>query len=106
MLPGRHRRRRPCWLHLRPELRGTYAGFAHQVAIDYLKRLGVIAAELMPVHPFVHDYRLVAMGLRNYWGYNAIGFFAPHKGYTSCRVVEQIVAEFKAMVRSLQEAGI
>ena len=89
-----------------PELRGTYSGLAHPVAIDYLKRLGVTAVELMPVHQFVHDHRLVAMGLRNYWGYNSIGFFAPHNGYVASRSVEQAVAEFKAMVRRLHEAGI
>ena len=89
-----------------PESRGTYTGLAHSVAIDYLKRLGVTAVELMPVHQFVHDHRLVAMGLRNYWGYNSIGFFAPHNGYVASRSVEQAVAEFKAMVRRLHEAGI
>jgi isoamylase len=89
-----------------PEMRGTYAGLAHPVAVDYLNRLGVTAVELMPVHQFVHDHRLVAMGLRNYWGYNSVGFFAPHTGYAASRSVEQAVAEFKVMVRSLHEAGI
>ena len=60
---------------------GTYAGLAHPVAIEYLRSLGVTAVELLPVHQFVHDDRLVSMGLRNYWGYNSIGFLAPHNGY-------------------------
>ena len=59
-------------------LRGTYAGLAHPAAIDHLAGLGVTAVELMPVHQFVHDPHLVARGLRNYWGYNTIGYFAPH----------------------------
>src|SRR5688572_20332828 len=66
-----------------PPLRGTYAGLAHPAAIDYLSRLGVSAVELMPVHQFVHDGHLVDRGLRNYWGYNSIGFFAPHNDYAS-----------------------
>ncbi|REK26180.1 MAG: glycogen debranching enzyme GlgX [Actinobacteria bacterium] len=85
-------------------LRGTYAGLSHPVAIDYLTELGVTAVELMPVHQFIDDAPLVARGLTNYWGYNSIGFFAPHNGYTS-RPGEQ-VEEFKAMVRALHEAGI
>src|SRR4029079_7969772 len=64
-----------------PEIRGTYAGLAHPAAIDYLMRLGVSAVELMPVHQFVHDGHLIERGLRNYWGYNSIGFFAPHAEY-------------------------
>ena len=66
-----------------PALRGTYAGLAHPAAIDYLTRLGVSAVELMPVHQFVHDGHLLGRGLRNYWGYNSIGFFAPHNEYAS-----------------------
>ena len=61
-----------------PDLRGTYAGLAHPAAIDHLKSLGVTAVELMPVHHFVHDAHLVERGLRNYWGYNSIGYLAPH----------------------------
>ncbi|MDQ1477814.1 MAG: isoamylase [Actinomycetota bacterium] len=86
-------------------LRGTYAGLAHPVAIDYLRELGVTAVELLPVHQFVHDSHLLERGLRNYWGYNSIGFFAPHNGYASGGGGEQ-VQEFKAMVRALHEAGI
>ena len=61
--------------------RGTYAGLAHPAAIEYLKGLGIAAVELLPVHQFVHDAQLVARGLRNYWGYNSIGFLAPHNDY-------------------------
>jgi glycogen operon protein len=90
-----------------PELlRGTYAGLAHPVAIDYLRSLGVTAVELQPVHQFVHDAQLVGQGLRNYWGYNSIGFFAPHNEYSSAGSDGSQVPEFKAMVRTLHEAGI
>ena len=90
-----------------PELqRGTYAGLAHPVAVDYLRSLGVTAVELQPVHQFVHDARLKALGLRNYWGYNSIGFFAPHNEYSSAGADGSQVPEFKAMVRTLHEAGI
>jgi glycogen operon protein len=85
-------------------LRGTYGGLGHPVVIEYLTRLGVTAVELMPVHQFVQDARLVTQGLSNYWGYNSIGFFAPHNGYAS-RQGEQ-VEEFKTMVRAFHEAGI
>jgi glycogen operon protein len=89
-----------------PELRGTYAGLAHPASIDYLTRLGVSAVELMPVHQFVHDGHLVSRGLRNYWGYNSIGFFAPHNEYSSAGQRGEQVAEFKAMVKALHAAGI
>jgi len=85
-------------------LRGTYEGLGHPVIIDYFTKLGVTAVELMPVHQFVQDSHLVKQGLRNYWGYNSIGFFAPHNGYAA-RQGEQ-VEEFKSMVRALHEAGI
>ncbi|NNE95905.1 MAG: glycogen debranching protein GlgX [Acidimicrobiales bacterium] len=86
-------------------LRGTYAGLAHPAAIDHLVSLGVTAVELMPVHQFVHDHHLLDRGLRNYWGYNTIGFFAPHNGYAASSDGDQ-VQEFKTMVRSLHEAGL
>ncbi|MGO9186811.1 glycogen debranching protein GlgX, partial [Mycobacterium sp.] len=86
------------------ELRGTYAGLAHPVVIDHFKSLNVTALELMPVHQFLHDSRLLDLGLRNYWGYNTFGFFAPHNQYAANR--ESSVAEFKSMVRALHEAGI
>ena len=87
-------------------LRGTYAGLAHPVAIDHLRSLGVTAVELLPVHQFVHDAHLVAKGLRNYWGYNSIGFFAPHNEYSSAGSDGSQVPEFKNMVRTLHEADI
>jgi isoamylase len=88
------------------ELRGTYAGLAHPCIIDYLRGLGVTAVELMPIHQFVHDERLVRLGLRNYWGYNSIGYFAPHGEYSSAGDGGRQVAEFKQMVKALHEAGI
>jgi glycogen operon protein len=88
------------------ELRGTYAGLAHPAVIDHLKALNVTAIELMPVHQFLHDHRLLEMGLRNYWGYNTFGFFAPHRQYAANQQAGGAVAEFKAMVRTFHEAGI
>jgi isoamylase len=87
-------------------LRGTYGGLAHPAVIGHLQRLGVTAIELMPVHQFVHDSTLEEKGLRNYWGYNSIGFFAPHAGYASSTAPGQQVQEFKGMVRALHAAGI
>jgi isoamylase len=87
-------------------LRGTYAGMCHPAAIRYLKRLGITAVELMPVHHFVNDDHLQKRGLSNYWGYNTIGFFAPHWAYSSSGVLGQQVQEFKWMVRELHDAGI
>ncbi|WP_409434161.1 glycogen debranching protein GlgX [Mycobacterium sp. SMC-14] len=88
------------------ELRGTYAGLAHPVIIEHLKSLNVTAIELMPVHQFLHDQRLLELGLRNYWGYNTFGFFAPHNDYAANRQAGGAVAEFKAMVRAFHQAGI
>ncbi|MGH3576700.1 MAG: alpha-amylase family glycosyl hydrolase, partial [Mycobacterium sp.] len=88
------------------ELRGTYAGLAHPVIIDHLKSLNVTAIELMPVHQFLHDRRLLKLGLRNYWGYNTFGFFAPHSQYAASRQGGGAVTEFKTMVRTFHEAGI
>ena len=88
------------------EMRGTYAGVAHPAVIDHLQKLSVTAIELMPVHQFVNDSTLQEKGLSNYWGYNTLSFFAPHHGYASTGVNGQQVQEFKAMVRSLHEAGI
>lgn len=87
------------------ELRGTYAGLAHRETIRYLKSLGVTAVELMPVHFFVDDWHLLRRGLRNYWGYNTIGFFAPDPRYAAFGP-ETVVDEFKTMVRTLHRAGI
>jgi isoamylase len=86
--------------------RGTYAGLAHPAALEYLTGLGVTAVELLPVHQFVHDAHLVERGLRNYWGYNSIGFLAPHNEYAAAGQRGEQVAEFKAMVRALHQAGI
>jgi isoamylase len=87
-------------------LRGTYAGLAHPAAIDHLKTLGVTTIELLPVHQFVHDHHLVGKGLRNYWGYNSIGFLAPHDEYSSSGRAGEQVQEFKEMVKSLHQAGL
>ncbi|MEU1889937.1 glycogen debranching protein GlgX [Streptomyces pristinaespiralis] len=91
---------------LPPELRGTYAGLAHPAVISHLTELGVTALELMPVHQFVNDHRLVDAGLNNYWGYNTIGFFAPHNSYASWGDRGEQVLEFKQAVRALHQAGI
>ncbi|MCV7095443.1 glycogen debranching protein GlgX [Mycobacterium kubicae] len=88
------------------ELRGTYAGLAHPVIIDHLKSLNVTAIELMPIHQFMHDERLLDLGLRNYWGYNTFGFLAPHYQYAANRHAGGAVPEFKAMVRAFHDAGI
>ncbi len=88
------------------ELRGTYAALAHPVVIDHLSTLGVTAVELMPVHQFVQDPALRTRGLSNYWGYNTIGFFAPHNGYAAYTRAGQQVQEFKAMVKALHAADI
>jgi glycogen operon protein len=92
-----------------PELRGTYAGLGHEAAIGYLTGLGVTAVELLPVHQNVPEGFLIQRGLTNYWGYNTIGYFAPHNGYSAAvragRPGGQ-VAEFKAMVDALHAAGL
>ncbi|THH41868.1 glycogen debranching protein GlgX [Neolewinella litorea] len=88
------------------ELRGTYAGLAHPVIIDYLKKLGITAVELMPVHHFVQDSHLVDKGLRNYWGYNSQSFFAPHADYAASGRAGEQVKEFKDMVKALHKAGL
>jgi isoamylase len=87
-------------------LRGTYAGLASPAAIEHLRRLGVTAVELMPVHQFVRDRHLAERGLTNYWGYNTIGFFAPDSRYASEGVRGEQVREFKQMVKALHQAGI
>ena len=88
------------------DIRGTYAGIAHPATIAHLKSLGVTAIELMPVHQFVQDTTLVDKGLANYWGYNTIGFFAPHNAYSASGQRGQQVQEFKSMVKALHEADI
>jgi isoamylase len=86
--------------------RGSYAGVAHPAVIAHLQRLGVTAVELMPVHQFVAEQSLVGRGLTNYWGYNTIGFLAPHNRYSSAGQRGEQVGEFKSMVKALHEAGI
>ena len=88
------------------DIRGTYAGLAAPAIIDYLTALGVTAVELQPVHQFVHDAHLLEKGLRNYWGYNSIGFLAPHNEYSSRDQLGQQVQDFKLMVKTLHEADI
>ncbi len=88
------------------ETRGTYAGLTHPAVIDHLKRLGITAVELMPVHHFVADRHLVEKGLTNYWGYNSIGFFAPDVRYSASGSTSQQVSEFKLMVKEFHRAGI
>lgn len=87
-------------------LRGTYAGVAHPAALDHLVRLGVTAVELLPIHHHVAETHLKELGLTNYWGYNTLGFFAPHAGYSASGSQGQQVSEFRAMVRALHEVGI
>ena len=91
-------------------IRGTYAGLAHPAVIEHLQRLGITAIELMPVHQFIQDSTLLEKGLRNYWGYNTLGFFAPHAEYAATGAqpaqLGQQVQEFKAMVKTLHAAGI
>jgi len=89
-----------------PDIRGTYAGLAHPSVIEYLKKLGVTAIELMPIHQFVNDSFLQEKGLSNYWGYNTIGFFAPHNAYSSSGERGEQVNEFKAMVKAYHHAGM
>ena len=88
------------------QLRGTYAGLAHPAVIEHLKSLHVTAIELMPVHQFMTDKRLVELGLRNYWGYNTFGFLAPHAEYAANHHAGGAVGEFKSMVRAFHDADI
>ena len=88
-----------------PELRGTYAGMAHPAALHHLNRLGITAVQLLPVHEYTDESYLTEKGLRNYWGYSTLGFFAPEQRYASGHRGEQ-VDEFKAMVKALHGAGI
>jgi isoamylase len=88
------------------ELRGTYAGMSCPPVLKYLNNLGVTAVELMPVHHFVNDRHLIDRGLSNYWGYNSIGFFAPHAPYSSSGILGEQVREFKDMVKAFHKAGI
>lgn len=86
--------------------RGTYKGLSHPAVIDYFKDLGVTAIELMPIHHFIHNKFLLDKGLSNYWGYNSIGYFAPHAEYSSSGETGEQVSEFKEMVKAYHKAGI
>ena len=88
------------------DIRGTYAGLAYPSVIEYLKKLGVTAIELMPIHQFVNDSFLQEKGLSNYWGYNTIGFFAPHNAYSSSGQRGEQVNEFKSMVKAYHRTGM
>ncbi len=87
-------------------LRGTYSGLASRASIDHLKKLGITAIELMPIHYHVDDRHLVSHGLSNYWGYNTLSFFAPDTRYSSASRPDEVIQEFKNMVRRLHEADI
>lgn len=93
-------------LDVPPDIRGTYAGIAYPSVIEYLRKLGVTAIELMPIHQFVNDSFLQEKGLSNYWGYNTIGFFAPHNAYSSSGQRGEQVNEFKSMVKAYHRAGM
>ena len=92
------------------ELRGTYAGLAHESAIGYLKDLGVTTVQLLPIHQFVSEQRLIKQGLTNYWGYNTLNFFTPHAAYATREArfggTGAVLREFKGMVKLLHEAGL
>jgi glycogen operon protein len=89
-----------------PALRGTYAGLAHPAVIEHLVSLGVTALELLPIHHFVSETSLLERDLVNYWGYNSIGYFAPHAAYSAAGTTGQQVNEFKGMVRAMHAAGL
>lgn len=92
------------------ELRGTYAGFGHPAMVDYLRRLGVTAVQLLPIHFHADEAHLRQLGLPNYWGYNTLGFFAPHAAYATRAAQEAgakaVQDEVKTMIRSLHDAGL
>lgn len=88
------------------QLRGTYAGMAHPAVISHLKNLGVTTVELLPIHHWLSETFLLARGAQNYWGYNSIGFFAPHAGYSSTGTKGEQIREFKDMVKAFHQAGL
>ena len=94
------------WEELEPDVRGTYSGIGSPQAIKYFKKLGITAVELLPVHAFINDQHLLDKGLTNYWGYNSIGFLAPHAAYSGWGEKGEQVAEFKQMVKNLHTANI
>ena len=87
-------------------IRGTFLGLCSEPAIEHLRKLGVTAVELLPVHHHIDEHRLIRLGLKNYWGYNTLAFFSPNRRYSSDPAPENVVHEFKAMVRGLHTAGI
>ncbi|MEY2634956.1 MAG: hypothetical protein RIS75_896, partial [Actinomycetota bacterium] len=87
-------------------IRGTYAGLAHEAVIEHLLSIGVTAIELLPIHQIAHEEHLVKPGMTNYWGYNTIGYFAPHHAYSSSGFNGQQINEFKQMVKTFHQAGI
>ena len=87
-------------------VRGSYGGLANAASVEYLQKLGITAVELLPVHQFVQDSHLLERGLRNYWGYNSIGYLAPHNEYSSSGTRGEQVKEFKGAVKALHRAGI
>jgi isoamylase len=91
---------------VREDLRGTYAGLASEPAVNYLRELGVTAVELLPVHHISDEAFLYEQGLRNYWGYSTIGYFAPHSEYAATGRHGEQVREFKGMVKALHRAGM
>ncbi len=91
---------------VREDLRGTYAGLASEVAIEYLRDLGVTAVELLPVHHVADEAYLIEKGLTNYWGYSSIGYFAPHSLYSATGARGEQLREFKGMVKALHRAGM
>ncbi len=91
--------------HIPEEIRGSYAALGSDFAIEYFRSLGVTAIELLPVHHFVNDEHLEKRGLANYWGYNSIGYFAPHSAYSSSGILGQQVTEFKGMVKRAARGG-
>ena len=88
------------------KLRGTYSGIASEAALSYLRKLGITAVELLPIHYFLDDRHLEDRGLKNYWGYNTLGFFAPAGRYSASETPQDTVREFKTMVRNLHAEGI
>jgi isoamylase len=94
------------WEKVPEQSRGTYSGVSSPSALDYFKRLGITAVELLPVHEHVDDSILQDRGLTNYWGYNSISYFAPESSYSSKGVLGGQVTDFKEMVRTLHQSGL
>ena len=91
---------------VRPTIRGTYLGVAHPATVSHLRRIGVTAVELLPVHQSATEPSVARAGRTNYWGYNTFGFFAPNRAYGASATPEAVIGEFKTMVRELHKDGI